>query len=61
MFQSPFLSGLSFGDGQQAEAGYRFYALCDKISREDISAHAYAQCPRHDKRPKRCPLRLPSN
>ena len=33
----------------KAEAGYRFYALYDKVSRDDILAHAYAQCRRSNK------------
>ena len=37
---------------RSAEAGYRFYALYDKISREDILCRAYAQC-RSNKRAHR--------
>ena len=31
-------------DGARVEADYRFYALYDKISREDILIHAFARC-----------------
>jgi hypothetical protein len=38
--------GTADGVARESEggAGYRFYALYDKISRDDILAHAYAKC-----------------
>ena len=44
----------------KAEAGYRFYALYDKISRVDILAHAYAQC-RSNKGALQCALHSRAN
>src|ERR1700747_2062968 len=37
----------------KAEASYRFYALYDKISRDDILAHAYHPCPSNKSLPLR--------
>ena len=34
----------SVAHGSEGKAGCRFYARYDNISREDILAHAYAQC-----------------
>ena len=44
----------------KAEAGYRFYALYDKISRDDILAHAYAQCRSNKSLSDACLYRRPT-
>ena len=50
-------------DKAMADVGYRFYALCDKISRPDILARAYAPSAvptrAHDTLPQRLADRPP--